>query len=102
MASRYLLLAALPFCMAATHMPAQASPVEREHDRVLHGTIQGRLVPLRTIEASIVPRMRGFDYLGSEFDSARSRYRLKFIRGVQMVWIDVDGRTGGIVSTSGF
>ena len=58
-------------------------------------------MPLRAIEARIVPRMRGFDYLGPELDSSSALYRLKFIRGGQIVWIDVDARTGHIVGHSG-
>ena len=62
---------------------------------------QGRILPLRAIEAMILPRMRGFDYLGPELDVASARYRLKFMRGPQVVWVDVDGRTGQILGHSG-
>jgi hypothetical protein len=60
-------------------------------------------MPLRAIEGMIVPRMqmRGFDYLGPELDSASGRYRLKFLREGQVVWIDVDARTGQMLGRSG-
>jgi uncharacterized membrane protein YkoI len=34
-------------------------------------------------------------------DSSSALYRLKFIRGGQIVWIDVDARTGQVVGHSG-
>ncbi|HEX8583352.1 MAG TPA: PepSY domain-containing protein, partial [Allosphingosinicella sp.] len=98
---RTLILAAAMACTAVTAMPADARP-DREQDEALRGTRQGRFIPLRTIENSIVPRMRGFGYLGPELDPGSGRYRLKFIRGGQVVWIDVDARTGDIVGKSGF
>ena len=58
-------------------------------------------MPLRAIEGMIVPRMRGFDYLGPELDASSGRYRLKFLREGQVVWIDVDARTGHIIGQSG-
>ena len=45
--------------------------------------------------------MRGYDYLGPELDAGIGRYRLKFIRGPQVVWVDVDARTGEILARSG-
>ena len=82
---------------------AQASrPRDREQDTAFHGAQQGRFLSLRAIEARIVPRMRGFDYLGPELDAAAGRYRLKFMRGPKVVWIDVDARTGQVIGRSGF
>ncbi|HEY0043642.1 MAG TPA: PepSY domain-containing protein [Allosphingosinicella sp.] len=102
MSIRTLILAALLACTTATAMPAEARPGDREQDEALRGTRQGRFIPLRTIENHIVPRMRGFGYLGPELDPGSGRYRLKFIRGGQVVWIDVDARTGEVVGKSGF
>jgi hypothetical protein len=96
-----LLLAAL----AGAVLPASADarpPREREQDEAFKGTRQGRFLPLRAIEDRIVPRMRGFSYLGPELDPASGRYRLKFMRGPQVVWVDVDARTGEILGRSGF
>jgi hypothetical protein len=77
-------------------------PRPREQDEAFRGREQGRFMPLRAIENRIVPRMRGFDYLGPELESALGRYRLKFMRGPQVVWIDIDARTGEVVGRSGF
>jgi hypothetical protein len=97
-----LLLAALAGAAAFQGPAAARPPHEREQDEAFKGTRQGRFLPLRAIEDRIVPRMRGYSYLGPELDPGSGRYRLKFMRGPQVVWIDVDGRTGEILGRSGF
>ncbi len=81
---------------------AEARPGRaRDQDEALRALQEGRIMPLRSIESMIIPRMRGFEYLGPELDPSSGRYRLKFLRGSQVVWVDVDARTGHIVGTSG-
>lgn len=100
---KHALLFLAAFAGAALQGPATARPPhDREQAEAFKGTRQGRFLPLRAIEDRIVPRMRGFSYLGPELDPATGRYRLKFMRGPQVVWIDVDARTGEIVGRSGF
>ena len=94
-----LLLAAL--IGTAASLPADARPPNREQDAALRAMQQGKILPLRAIESMILPRMRGFDYLGPELDVATARYRLKFMRGARVIWIDVDGRNGHIIGHSG-
>jgi len=60
----------------------------------------GQTMPSREIERRIIPQMRGHEYLGFEYDGAASAYRLKFIDGGQVVWVDVDARTGRIMRIS--
>lgn len=62
----------------------------------------GNVLPLREIEGRIIPRMRGFQYLGPAYDSTAMAYRLKFLRGSQVVYVDVDARTGAVIGKSGF
>jgi uncharacterized membrane protein YkoI len=95
----------LALCAAATSMMAiapvaDARPRDREQDEAWRRAREGQILPLRSIESMIVPRMRGADYLGPEFNG--DVYRLKFMRGGQVVWIDVDARTGHIIGKSGF
>lgn len=101
MVMRTFLLAAAAFGLGASVPPADARDRGREQDAALRALKEGKIMPLRAIEARIVPRMRGFDYLGPELDPSSALYRLKFIRGGQIVWIDVDARTGQIVGHSG-
>jgi uncharacterized membrane protein YkoI len=87
---------------AAVSAPALAGPREREQAAAFKGTQAGRIIPLRSIEQRIVPHMRGFDYLGPEYYAEIGRYRLKFLRGQRVVWIDVDARSGEVIGKSGF
>jgi hypothetical protein len=82
--------------------PADSRPRDREQETAFKATRDGRFVPLRAIEGRIVPLMRGFTYLGPELNADAGRYRLKFLRGPQVVWVDVDARTGEVIGKSGF
>ncbi len=95
-------LVAFTALAAAAPDPATAGPRGRDQESAFKGTQAGRLIPLRAIEGRIVPQMRGFDYLGPEYDADIGRYRLKFLRGQRVVWIDVDARTGEVTAKSGF
>jgi uncharacterized membrane protein YkoI len=100
--TRTLLLAAALAAAAAPAANLSARPHEREQDEAFKGKQQGRFLSLRDIENRIVPQMHGFAYLGPELDAVSGRYRLKFMRGPQVVWIDIDARTGAIIGRSGF
>jgi uncharacterized membrane protein YkoI len=60
----------------------------------------GRTMSSREIERRILPQMRGSDYLGFEYDSGASAYRLKFLKEGQVTWVDVDARTGRVLRVS--
>ena len=96
------LLIAATALSAAASAPATAGPRERDQASALQGAQAGRIIPLRAIEARIVPQMRGFSYLGPEYYADIGRYRLKFLRGQRVVWIDVDARSGEVIGKSGF
>lgn len=96
------LLIAASALSAAASAPALAGPRERDQASALQGAQTGRIIPLRLIEARIVPQMRGFSYLGPEYYADIGRYRLKFLRGQRVVWIDVDARSGEVIGKSGF
>lgn len=94
-------MAALAICgmvapVAAVPAFAQPSDGQGEARRELRA---GNVLPLRQIERSVMPRMRGARYLGPEFDSAAMIYRLKFMEnGGRVVFVDVDARTGRVVN----
>ncbi len=64
----------------------------REHSNA------GREMKLKDIEARILPRMRGMEYLGPEYDASSQIYRLKFINRSRVIFVDVDARNGAILS----
>jgi hypothetical protein len=88
-----LLLAAV----AATSPAAAERP--RDQDRAFEAIREGRSMPLPMIERRVMPFMGGADYLGPEFNGRT--YRLKFMRGGRVIWIDVEAATGRIVGRSG-
>ena len=60
----------------------------------------GNVLSLREIEQRVLPQMRGSEYLGPSYDSTARAYRLKFIRDGRVSFVDVDARTGRIISRS--
>ena len=118
------ILLAMSIALAAA--PAAADPGNRDRRDRRHGIIErlregveapfhrrgdqdqaysarrdGTMRPLREIEGGVVPQMRrsGADYIGAELEEGR--YRLKFMRGGSVIWVDVDGRTGEVVGRAG-
>ena len=61
---------------------------------------EGRQLTSREIEKIVLPQMKGMDYLTFEYDSVAKVYRLKFIKNGRVVFVDVDARTGKIISRS--
>ena len=85
--------------MSSGFAEAQGRP-PRDEDAVYGSRRAGQLRPLPDIEGMVVPRMGGARYIGPEIlDDAH--YRLKFMRGSKVIWVDVDGRTGAIVGRTG-
>jgi len=81
--------------------PAADARRQRDQDRAFAQRQAGQILPLHDIEGRIVPQMRGCDYLGPEFDANSGVYRLKFMRGGTVIFVDVDGRNGRIIGRSG-
>lgn len=88
-----LILAALALATPA------AAERPRDQDRAFEAFREGRSMPLPQIERRVLPSMNGADYLGPEFNGRT--YRLKFMRGGRVIWIDVDAQTGRVVGRSG-
>jgi uncharacterized membrane protein YkoI len=61
---------------------------------------EGNQLSLREIERRILPQMRDSEYLGPAYDSTKRAYRLKFIKDGRVTYVDVDARTGRIISRS--
>ena len=76
---------------------AQAKPVE-EQGLARREMRAGNVLSLREIESRILPLMRAMQYLGPEYDPVALAYRLKFIKDGRVTFIDVDARSGQILS----
>ena len=89
-------------CLAGLALsPAADARRLRDQDRAFAARQAGQIMPLHQIEGRIVPHMQGCDYLGPEFDANSGVYRLKFMRGGTVIFVDVDGRDGRIIGRSG-
>ncbi len=78
-----------------TVQPAQAR--RDDQGSVRQDVEQGKVKKLREIESAVLPRMRGMQYLGPEYDSTAQVYRLKFIDKARVIFVDVDAKTGNII-----
>ncbi len=87
---------------AAPALAQQNSRAHRHDDQgqARKDVEQGNVRSLRQIEQSVLPRMKGAQYLGPEYDSAAMAYRLKFIKDGRVTFVDVDARTGRILGIS--
>ena len=95
MLNRKKILSLAMLAAIAVSLPADARRGEQDDAR--QDWQQGKVKSLREIEGSVVPRMRGMQYLGPEYDPSAQVYRLKFINKDRVIFVDVDGKTGGIL-----
>ncbi|WP_397581650.1 hypothetical protein [Sphingorhabdus sp.] len=99
MLHRFVLISTL--VSIALLSPAAADPRRGEQNDARQDMRAGKVKSLREIEANIVPRMRGMQYLGPEYDPTAQVYRLKFIDRDRVIFVDVDGRTGSVLRQRG-
>ncbi|MEP7221936.1 MAG: hypothetical protein ABI673_04625 [Novosphingobium sp.] len=76
---------------------AHANPGD-EQGQVRKEMRAGNVRSLREIEQRVLPMMPQMQYLGPEYDPAAMAYRLKFIHEGRVVFVDVDARSGQILS----
>ena len=76
---------------------AHANPGD-EQGQVRKEMRAGNVRSLREIEQRVLPMMTGMQYLGPEYDPAAMAYRLKFIHQGRVVFVDVDARSGQVIS----
>ena len=87
------LLAAASLALLAVPADARGLQSMREQDAAYRAAQQGQILPLPMIRARI--RIPGAQFIGAEFDGRV--YRLKFMRGTEVIWVDVEARTGRVV-----
>ncbi|BBC73663.1 conserved hypothetical protein [Altererythrobacter sp. B11] len=88
----------LSAALAVSGAPASAQSQTRgDQERAREEMKAGRNMRQEDIVRRIMPQMKGYKYLTSEYDGVTDVYRLKFIKGVQVTYVDVDARTGKIL-----
>jgi len=83
--------------------PARADPPPRpmrhhsDQDDARQAMLDGYVMPFSVLKRRVEQQIGGdAEYLGSEFIPDRNSYRLKYMRDRNVLWVDVDGRTGDI------
>jgi hypothetical protein len=94
-------LPALALALALIPSVDAAAQRRGEQVEVLVQMRSGRLLPLPEIERRVLPQMGGAQYIGVDFDSSTGIYTLKFLRNGDVIWVDVDGRSGRIIGRTG-
>ena len=97
---RRLILFGLVAALAAPAAGQNARGLSRvrEQDNAYRAMQQGQILSLPEIRARI--RVPGAEYIGAEMIGP-TIYRLKYMRGANVIWIDVDAATGRIVARFG-
>lgn len=96
-----LALGAAVLVVVAPHSDAVEGKRRGEQSEAREQFMAGQVKSLRDIEGRILPRMRGMQYLGPEYDAGSQIYRLKFLDNGRVIFVDVDARTGAILRQSG-
>ncbi len=97
----YALLALTLFAAPASAADAPY-PQRNDQNRAWEERKTGRILPLPQIEMRVLPMMGGARYLGPELDPDTGIYTLKFLRNGTVIWVKVDGRSGQIISRTGY
>lgn len=93
-------LFALLVLALVAHTPVAHAEAGNEQGEVRKERRAGNVQSLRDIERKVLPKMAGMQYLGPEYDPAAMAYRLKFIQNGKVFFVDVDARSGQVLSRS--
>lgn len=88
------LLAAAGLAASPSHAGARGLQRDPGQNAAYRAMQEGRVLSLPEIRARI--RVPGAQYIGAEIIGP-TVYRLKYMRGAEVIWIDVDARTGRII-----
>lgn len=98
----FALLLAATLTMSGFTAPAALAQSRNDQGEARKEMRAGNVLPLREIERRVVTPLKaqGHEYLGPAYDSTAMAYRLKFIKGGRVSFVDVDARTGRILQRS--
>jgi len=88
------MLAAASLAALPSHADARGLQRDRDQNAAYRAMQQGRVLSLPEIRSRV--RVPGAQYIGAEV-IGDGVYRLKYMRGAEVIWIDVDARTGRII-----
>lgn len=88
--------------VAPAHAGDQARVRASSQDRLeaTRGVRQGEILPLNVIRDRIAARLPGANLIGADLIGG-TIYRLRFMRGANVILVDVDARTGNPIRCIG-
>ena len=95
-----LLLAAAGLAAAPAHAFAQRGLQRDEQNGAYRAMQQGNALPLPEIRRRVSITVPNAQFIGVEVIGGMI-YRLKYMRGADVIFIDVDARSGRIVARTG-
>lgn len=97
---KFLLMFAALGAMLAAAPAAPADQPARRGQEAFRGVRQGDILPLHVIRDRV--RIPGAVLIGVDLIADGAVYRLRFMRGPNVLWVDVDARTGRVLGRMGF
>lgn len=94
------LLLAAGLVLAPAPAFAQRGLQREEQTGAYRAMQQGQVLPFPEIRRRVEISVSGAQFIGVEIIGGMI-YRLKYMRGSEVIWIDVDARTGRIVARTG-
>jgi hypothetical protein len=95
-----VLLAAAGLVAIPAHASAQRGLHRDEQGGAYRAMQQGQVMSLPEIRRRVSITVPNAQFIGVEVIGGMI-YRLKYMRGSEVIWIDVDARTGRIVARTG-
>jgi hypothetical protein len=95
-----VLLLAAGLAATPAHASAQRGLQRDEQNGAYRAMQQGEVLSLPEIRRRVSISVPNAQFIGVEIIGGMI-YRLKYMRGSEVIWIDVDARTGRIVARTG-
>ena len=95
-----VLLLAAGLAAVPAHASAQRGLQRDEQNGAYRAMQQGEVLSLPEIRRRVSITVPNAQFIGVEIIGGMI-YRLKYMRGSEVIWIDVDARTGRIVARTG-
>ena len=96
----FVLLAAAGLAATPAHATAQGGLQRNEQNGAYRAMQQGQTLPFTEIRRRVSITVPNAQFIGVEIIGGMI-YRLKYMRGADVIWIDVDARTGRIIARTG-
>lgn len=85
-------------CALCTLAPIHVAHAESDEQAAARSNVKrGGAMSIRAIEAIVLPKMRGMNYVGFTYHPVENVYLLRFMDGPKVVDVEVDAKTGRIL-----